>query len=229
MARRIALGLGAGLVLAVAPPALAADVQVKALDTPGWDKTAVEVAIGDTVTWNFDGTTLAHNVESGSENWSFSSPIGVPAPNYTSEPFSAAGRYVYVCQLHQDTMRGEVVVGEPPPPPLSEQPFVNDSGAPGLFESGEYDEVAPRLSDLRARRAGGGARVTFAVSERSRVTARFVRSGRMRRTARVTVAAGDGRITVRKGLKAGRYRIDLRAEDLAGNRSSKQRLRLTLR
>ena len=70
--------------------------------------------------------------------------------------------------------------------------------------------------------------MAFSVSERSRVTARFVRGGKVRRSARVT-AEGDGAITVRKGLAAGRYRIDLRAEDLSGNRSAKQTLRLTVR
>ena len=70
--------------------------------------------------------------------------------------------------------------------------------------------------------------MTFTVSERSRVTAQFVRGGKVRRTARVT-AEGDGAITVRMGLGAGRYRIDLRAEDVAGNRSARQVLRLTVR
>jgi plastocyanin len=220
--------LGAGLALAGASPAAAADVTIAASDQLVWDKPEVTIAIGDTVTWTFAGTTLAHNVESESANWDFSSPIGAPAPDWPSKPFAASGRYVFVCQLHKDTMRGTVIVGAPPPPPLSEQPFVNDSGAPGVFETGEYDDAAPRLSDLRARRAGGGARVAFTVSERSRVTARFVRGGKLRRSARVT-AEGDGVLTVRKGLAAGRYRIDLRAEDLAGNRSAKQTLRLTVR
>jgi plastocyanin len=220
--------LGAGLALAGASPAAAAEVTVTASDQLVWDKPEVTVAIGDTVKWSFAGTTLAHNVQSASDNWELLSPIGAPAPDKTSDPFTASGRYDFVCELHQDTMRGTVIVGAPPPPPLSEQPLVNDSGALGVFETGEYDDSRPRLSDLGARRAGGGVRVAFTVSERSRVTARFVRGGKVRRTARVT-AEGDGVITVRRGVRAGRYRIDLRAEDLAGNRSAKQTLRLTVR
>ena len=227
MRRGAMVVLGAGLALAGAWPANAAEVRIGAADSLVWDKPEVTVAVGDTVTWTFAGTTLAHNVESASSNWAFSSPIGAPAPDWSSEPLTASGRYEFVCQLHQDTMRGTVIVGEPPPPPLSEQPFVNDSGAPGVFETGEYDDVAPRLADVRARRAGGGARVAFTVSERARVTARFVRGGKVRRSARVT-ADGDGVIKVRRGLAAGRYRIDLRAEDLSGNRSAKQKLRLTV-
>src|SRR5688500_320422 len=80
----------------------------------------VTVAIGDTVKWTFAGTTLAHNVQSASPNWTMASTIGAPAPDKQSEPFTATGRYEFVCQLHQDTMRGTVIVGAPPPPPLSE-------------------------------------------------------------------------------------------------------------
>jgi plastocyanin len=227
--RRAAIVLGtAGLALAGASPAAAAEVTVAASDQLVWDKPEVKVAIGDTVKWTFAGTTLPHNVQSASANWTMASTIGAPAPDKQSDPFTATGRYDFVCQLHQDTMRGTVIVGAPPPPPLSEQPFVNDSGAPGVFETGEYDDVEPRLSGLGVRRAGGGARIAFTVSERARVTARFLRGGKVRRTARVT-AEGDGVITVRKGLKTGRYRIGLRAEDLAGNRSAKRTLRLTVR
>jgi plastocyanin len=206
---------------------MAADVQVKALDTLAWDKPQVEVQPGDTVTWTFEGTTLAHNVQSASANWSFQSPIGAPAPPFTSAPFTASGRYTFVCQVHQDTMVGAVIVGEPPPPPLSEQPFTNDSGDLSVFETGAFDAAGPTLADVSVRRSGSGARVRFTVSERSRVSARFVRDGRTVKTAQVT-AAGTAELIVRKGLRAGRYRIVLRAEDLAGNRSAPLVRRLTV-
>ena len=230
MRGRLTVALGSGLALLATSPALAADIQVKGLDTLVWDKPTVEAEIGDTVTWSFDGTTQAHNVQSSSANWSFASPLGVPAPPYTSEAFTASGTYTFVCQVHPDTMKGTVLVGDappPPPPPLSEQPFVNDSAGPGTLETGEYDGTGPSLSSVKARRTGKGARVTFRVSEESRVTAGFVRGGKVRKAVRVKTD-GRGTITVRKGLKAGRYRIEVRAEDLAGNRSAKQVRHLTV-
>jgi hypothetical protein len=119
-----------------------------------------------------------------------------------------------------------VEVGEPPPPPLSEQPFVNDSGAPGLFESGEYDATKPTLSRVAVRRAGKGARIRFSVSERARVVARFSRAGKVRKAATVS-AAGDG--VIRKSLDPGRYRVVLRAQDMAGKASVKLVRHLTIR
>ena len=71
MKRRLTVALGSGLALLATSPALAADIQVKGLDTLVWDKPTVEAEIGDTVTWSFDGTTQAHNVQSSSANWSF--------------------------------------------------------------------------------------------------------------------------------------------------------------
>ena len=96
------------------------------------------------------------------------------------------------------------------------------------METGAYDDMRPALAAVTVRRAGSGVRVAFRVSEPSRVTARFVRRGRTVRTIGVR-AAGRAAITARTGLRPGRYRIDLRAEDAAGNRSRVRRLRVTVR
>ncbi len=58
----------------------------------------------------------------------------------------------------------------------------------------------------------------FRVSERSAVTVRLDRAGKRVRTKHVA-AAGRASVTLR-GLRAGRYRIELRARDLAGNASA---------
>ena len=70
--------------------------------------------------------------------------------------------------------------------------------------------------------------MAFRVSEPSRVTARFLRGGRAVRTIGVR-ADGRAAITARAGLRSGRYRIELRAQDAAGNRSRVRRLRVTVR
>jgi len=236
MKRRRTLLLGLALPLVVAAPAGAAQVEVKALEPAGtdpvWDKTLVEIDPGDTVVWTFAGTIQAHNVWSGtSTNWSYASEIGQPAPIGTFT-FPTTGTYHFVCRVHS-SMQGDVVVGDapaPPPLPLSEQPLANDGAPVTVLETGGLDTTRPTLSGLRLRRTGAGARLRFRVSERARVTVRFKRDGKIVKTVKLN-AAGSFRGTLRaaKRLRAGRYRVELRAEDLAGNRSAVRGARVTLR
>jgi plastocyanin len=229
--------LGSVVALVAAAPASAADVQVQGLDTFLWDKPDVTVAVGDTVHWTFDGTANPHNVASTSVNWTgFRSEIGLPGPpaEYT---FTQPGFYSYVCEVHATTMIGKVTVTDPtgapppppPPPPLSEQPFPNDSAiTTAELETGGLDRTKPTLKSVRVRRLEHGARVSFRVSELSRVTLRFKRGGNVVKTAKLD-AYRSYRGTFRKGLRAGRYRVELRAKDVAGNQSGPRTARITLR
>jgi hypothetical protein len=129
-------------------------------------------------------------------------------------------------------MIGEVTVGSPPPPPpppLSEQPFPNDQPAPAPTVLEVTDEERPKLTRLRAARVRNGARVRFRLSERARVTVRFRRHGRTVKTARRTFPRGAHGLTVRDRRMRGRYRLEVRATDLAGNRSAVRRARLRVR
>ena len=130
-------------------------------------------------------------------------------------------------------MSGAVVVGSPPPPPPpppGSLPFPNDSAPPSVFETGGLDREDPSVRSVRVRRASGGARLRFRVSERVDVTLRFKRGRKTVMTKRVS-AAGRYRMTVRpsRKLRAGRYLVEIRARDLAGNRSQLRTARLTLR
>lgn len=230
MRPRIAVA-GALAALAAAPPALAADAEVRAVDGPtdttnAWSPVEVSVNAGEKVTWRFDGTAKAHNVQSASSNWQFSTPFAVAGPpaEYT---FAATGVYDFVCGLHPE-MAGSVKVGDPPPPPpppLSEQPFANDQAAPTVFEV--TDRRRPRVTRVRTRSLQGAARVRFRLDEPGRVSIRlergsrgFTRNVRMRRAGRRTVTL--------RGLAAGRYRVEVRARDLGGNRSRLKRARVTV-
>jgi plastocyanin len=227
--RRYALLLAPVIALAAAPAA-AADVEVHGLDTLVWDKPQVSVLPGETVTWKFPGTTQAHNVMSGTANWTFASPLGAPAPD-ASFKFDAVGTYRFVCQVHPDTMVGDVIVGDappPPPPPPGQQPFPNDSTPPGVLETGGLDTTRPTLRSVRVQRMKRGAKISFRVSELSRVTVRFKRGGKVVKTAKLD-AYKRYRGTFRKGLRAGRYRVELRAKDVAGNQSGLRTARVTIR
>jgi plastocyanin len=235
MRRRHAVVLGLALPLAVAAPASAAQVEVKVDESgalPVWAPVELRIAAGDSLVWSFAGTVQPHNVKADGGPWSYRSGDVAIAPQNASVVFSTPGVYYFVCEAHS-SMRGHVTVGNappPPPPPLSEQPFVNDGRLLGALETGGRDRTAPMLRAVRVRKVARGARVSFRVSERSRVTVRFKRRGEVFKTARFN-ASGRYRGTIRdaRRLRAGRYRVELRAVDVAGNRSAVRRARVTLR
>jgi len=104
------------------------------------------------------------------------------------------------------------------PPPLSAQPFTNDASFdPATLETGGLDTTRPKLRKVALDRSGRRLKLRFRVSERSAVTVRLVRAGKRVRTKRVS-ARSRGSVTLR-GLRPGRYRVQLRARDLAGNAS----------
>jgi plastocyanin len=220
--------LGAAAFFALAAPASADTVTVQALDTPGWDRTVVDVQPDDTVVWSFAGTTQAHNVESASAG--FRSDVAVAGPPFQFT-FTAEGSYDFVCSVHPDTMKGTVRVASvppppPPPSPPSEQPFANDALAPVVLENVTLDRKRPRVTKVSVHRRGQRARVRFRVSEQSKVRVRFKRG---RRTVRKLTVRASGTRTVSVRMRAGRYRVELRATDLAGNRSKTRRAWVRMR
>lgn len=230
MKGRIAAGLL--VALAVAPPALAANVDVQAVDgtTPtnnAWSPSDVRANAGDTVTWHFNTAGL-HNLQSTTPNWTISTEnrsSGSPPATYT---FTAVDTYGFRCTLHAE-MTGTVTVGNPPPPPpppLSEQEFDNDQPAPTVFEV--TDERRPRLSRVRVAGLDGAVRVRFRLNEPGRATVRLQRGSRTLRRQGLTLRrAGSGIVTLRD-VAAGTYRIEVRARDLARNRSRVKRVQVTV-
>ena len=239
---RRALILGVFASLAAAAPA-SADVTVNGLATLTWDNSAPSVAVGETVTWHFADTSQYHHVANqGSDvndtTWAtFSSPLAAPAPD-ASFTFKTPGVYKFYCSVHKDTMVGAVTVRAadvpaPPPPapvvvPLSQQPFANDSPPLAATEKVSLDTKKPTLSSLSAKRSGrGAARLRFRVSEQSVVDVRLKRGGKI---VKRYAAAGTGTLAfTAKKLKAGKYRVEVRAYDVAGNASSLKRVSLTVR
>jgi plastocyanin len=222
--------------LTIAPAALAQAPVFQAVDDLAgtnnnrWEPGAVTVKVGDTVTWRYDGTILAHNVDSTSPNWNIDTPASTQVPTPVTYTFTAEGVYDFVCRFHADTMKGTVTVGSPPPPPpppLSEQHWVNDQQPPTVFEIA--DAVHPRLSRVRVKGVRDGARVRFRLSERARVVVRFRLAGVTVKRASEAFRAGAGRLTVRDRRMHGRYRVEVFARDAAGNRSRTMRSRLTIR
>jgi plastocyanin len=227
---RLALAL---LVLLVAAPS--ASAQIQAVDDLSgannrWEPRAVTVQVGQSVTWRYDGTQLAHNVKSTSANWNIDSATSTQDGRPVTFTFTAEGTYSFVCKFHADTMTGEVTVGSPPPPPPpppSEQHFPNDQQPPSRLE--RADRKRPELTRVRAKPVRNGARVRFRLSERSRVTVRFTLAGVTVKTVRRTFRRGARALTVRDRRMRGRYRVEVVARDLAGNRSRLRHTRVRVR
>jgi plastocyanin len=161
--------------LATASSAAAAEWTVNAVDY-AFQPPELQVAPGDTVTWNFvNGGHTATSTRGQAERWdSGSAAAGQRYPH----TFETPGRYQYICVPHEAfDMKGVVTVGA--------------------------DAVAKTVSGFRARRTGNRVRVRFRLNEAATVTYRL--KGAARRTVkRGRMAAGRRSLTVRR-LKRGRY------------------------
>jgi plastocyanin len=199
-----------------------------------WSPQTPTVTVGETVTWRFAGTSALHNVASSGANWSFRNGDPASAAPSASYTFTTPGTYRFVCEVHANTMFGNVLVTDasgnppppPPPPPLSEQPFPNDAGAPRAFEVD--DALAPRLSRMWARGRRHAARIGFRLDEPAVVTVRVRRARITVKRSRAMLLRGRRKLTIRR-LQPGRYRLDIVARDLAGNRSRVRHRRVSVR
>jgi plastocyanin len=233
--RSLGLGLGFALTALIAAPAHADTVSVIGTDALVWDKPVVDIKPGDIVEWSFPNTAQYHNVmiEFPLPKGTVKSVGGLPAPSF-SQDFPDTGEFTFLCEVHQDTMRGVVRVNAvapppPPPPPLSAQAYDNTEATILAAEAGvTFDKTKPKLSSVSAKRvAKGAARVRLRVSEDSDVSVAFKRGGKTIKSGTVS-GSGARSLTVR-GLKAGRYSVQVRATDIAGNRSSLRKLTLNVR
>jgi plastocyanin len=222
------------------PAAALADATVQAVDGTAadnnnnrWDPATPTVKVGELVTWRFAGTANLHNVKSDSPNWTLQTPFATAGPS-AEYRFTVPGTYTFFCELHKPTMTGSVTVTDetgappppPPPPPLSAQPFVND--APALTVLEVRDTVAPKLDRVAVTRVRKGARVRFRLSEAGKVTIRLTRRGHAAKSRTVEARKGTSSATV-KGLRAGSYRVQVSAADLAGNTArAARRARVTV-
>jgi plastocyanin len=222
---KLRLAAVAAAAIFVSPSAALADATIQAVDGTAadnnnnhWAPDKPTVKVGELVTWSLAGTATMHNVASDSPNWTLKTPYG-EAGTYQ---FTVPGTYAFVCELHKATMSGSVTVTDetgappppPPPPPLSAQPFPNDVPAPAILEV--RDTLAPTLDRVAVTRVRKGARVRFRLSEASKVTIKLTRPGHAAKTRIVQARKGTSSATI-KGLRAGAYRVQVSATDLAGN------------
>jgi plastocyanin len=186
---------------------------VQLLDFPDnrFEPASVNVGVGDTVIWQWNGSIRNHSVTA--DDGSFDSDPG-KSPGQIQHPpndqfthrFETEGTFAYYCKVHPN-MAGQVTV----------------------VAVGGSDVTPPQLSGVRVSKRRGRPRVHFSLSEPADVLARIRRGKRTVKYFDVAAGQGSNRRRIpTAGLDAGRYSIVLTAFDRADNRSRavKRRFRL---
>jgi plastocyanin len=207
-----------------------------------WSPAEVEVQTGQTVVWNFDGSTADHNIrgESGPAEDPLWTTKNSPFKRSGQETyrFNVAGDYKFVCDAHPG-MEGTVKVTgapvEPTPVPTSEPTAaptvrppaatpgpVDDRRTPAPRGTVRADTTPPAVSKVKLRAVKGGAKVSFSLSEPASVTIRAKKGKRTVRTVRLAARSGTRSTTLRK-LSRARYSVEVEARDARGNKARVQR------
>ncbi|HEX2125874.1 MAG TPA: plastocyanin/azurin family copper-binding protein [Thermoleophilaceae bacterium] len=213
--RRLAPVAAAALSLALAAPASAADQTVFARSNSVFDPASVTVNVDDTVTWRNDGGI--HNVSF--DDGSYTQPAQPNGTPWTvSRQFKAPGTFKYHCDFHGSSMSGTVVVqgAQQPPPPGG------DTTPPDI----DGLRIVPSTFCNRKTKTckKTGARIEFTIDEDAKVSGRIVRrsDGKRVGSLSITATAGEGEFAFSgKGLKLGKYRLELTPRDAAGNKAAK--------
>jgi plastocyanin len=196
----------AAAALVTGIPALADDQSVAA-GMITWDRTEVDIAPGETVTWS-NASGVAHNVcvakpgdtlgASAASCTEFRN--GDPSTDWSgatnAHTFPTPGTYAFECQAHPTTMHGTVVVGGAggttttttttttgTGTPTSQAPTQTSPTPTPTQTTPAADTSAPRFTTAIRRRAGRRAlRLTFGSSEAGRLEATVFRRPPHRRS-----------------------------------------------
>jgi plastocyanin len=149
----LAVGCVVGGVSVAAASEPIADAVVKTTTSNTWSPPAVSVKTGEKVTWDFDGSTVSHNVhgEAGPSDdpaWTaFQSSFKTSGQD--SYTFTQPGTYSFICQAHPGTMTGTVEVTGAPVTPTATPTGTATATA------------TPRSAPTGRRRPRSGARVSM--------------------------------------------------------------------
>src|SRR5918912_1371511 len=210
--RRLAASIPAVLALALATaPSLAADESVQATTSNTFSPASVTIAPGESVTWTNVGGN-PHNVHFDD---GFTDPPTPSSSNWTTKrTFDAPGDYRYHCDFHGTAMSGRVVVMDPnAPPPDTTAPDIDSLRVnPSTF--------CNKASDMCPKR---GARLRFSIDEAAAVAGTIIRRKDGKRVGTLKLDAKVGSNDVKftgRGLKNGKYLLQLVATDAAANKSA---------
>jgi plastocyanin len=190
---------------------------------------AVSIAVGESVTWNF--TELSHNVKG--TGWSGNDGFG---KGTFTKTFSSAGSFAFVCEAHADRMKDTVTVtgtaapAADPSLPAAAGNLAGNGNGPGAVPAGAW--LFPAAPDLRAPvvesvsvsapAAAARPRLRVRLSEDALVvvaTRRAGAAGKLPSTRRPGTRGANGFALAPRGLRPGHYRLRVAAIDAAGNES----------
>ncbi len=203
-----------------------------------WSDRALELDLGEHVTWYWVGPDTMHSVTGDSPNaFGIDSDKGIGLPNHTigdsfQQSFDAPGTYNLVCKLHS-TVRGTVTVSDTPGDPASE---------PDPVPPSRVDLKAPRMRGIALATnpiRGRGGQLHFDLGERAEVDADYYRlgsGGRRQFAGWAKWSAYVGLNEVRFGGRGkhfraapGRYVAELRATDRDQNTSDPRPVRFEIK
>ena len=211
---------------ATAAPASAADVNIANFS---FSPTPITIALGDTVTWHYNGPDTNHSVTSDSgqaDSWDsdpgrFPTSADHPPTTTFAHTFNTAGSFTYFCKVHT-SMHGRVIVQGPggEPPPDTTPPEIT-----GLTARGG------RTCSRAARRKGCRPVPTtlrYTLSEDA--TLKLSVRGRPAASTTKTGKAGANKLLIStRKLPPGRWTVKLTATDAAGNASAPASAKVTVR
>ena len=225
----------AGLV--AAPAASATNTRVS-IANYAWSNPAVQINLGEKVTWDWLGPDLAHSVTGISSNdlqWDSDpgtdAPYHQPGDSFTLQ-FNTPGAYLFQCKLHA-FVRGEVIVSDLPGEPNSD---------PGPQAPLNIDVTPPTLGGIKLKRSSfrgrNGTRTSASISERGSLDAEYYRldsKGKRTYNGYETWSAFIGINHLALGARwkhfkarPGRYEAVLRATDTSANVSKSVTKRFTI-
>jgi plastocyanin len=227
----------AAAALALIPAAAGAANRRIALSNYQWSDPAIELDLGEHVTWYWVGPDTMHSITGDSaDSRGLDSDAGIDLPEHpVGDSFQLAfdrpGTYGFVCKLHS-TVRGTVTVSDTPGDPVSE---------PDPVPAARVDEKAPRIRKLSLAHnpiRGRGGQLSFSLGERAKVDADYYRLGPNgeRKFAGWAKWGYLGLNEIRFGGRGkhfrgepGRYVAELRATDRDENLSGPRRVRFEIR
>ena len=206
---KVALPIVGGYDAAVASRAFAPDTVAPVLDgVPG--PVAVEVGDGNGAAVSYAAPTATDNED--------------PSPAVACDPASGSvfpiGTTSVTCTA--EDAYGNTATATFPVTVRSKAPEPVPTATPQPTPEAEPDIVAPALTRLRLDALRRALRLRFTLSESATVTVTIRRRGAKRPLKTFTVRAAAGKRSMKlasKRLRKGRYVIEIRARDPAGNRS----------
>jgi plastocyanin len=179
--------------LGLASPSLAADLGIGVEPTFEFAPKTQTVAVGDTVTWNFnDGGHSTTSLPGQPDTWDSKVKDKGAVFQHT---FTKPGKYQYICVPHRDFMKGTLVVGS--------------------------DTVKKTVGAVAAKVKGKQVTVSFKLNEAAVGTLKL--TGAAKRTVKTKRLSAGKQTIVVKRLKKGSYKATLTLSDDFDNKTTQKK------